>query len=76
MRGSPCQSTSKTFFEQAFSKALEQTLQTKAEHLFKHAFENGSELSKKLEEKIDAGFRRFVEEGIRWEKRKPGLDAI
>ena len=60
-------------FEQAFSKALEQALKSKAEQLFKHAFENGSPLSKKLEAKIDEGFQRFVDEGIRWEKRKPGF---
>jgi hypothetical protein len=60
-------------FEQAFVKALEQTLQSKAEALFKKAFENGSPLSKKLEEKIEDGFQRFLEEGIRWQKKKAGF---
>ena len=60
-------------FEQAFSKALDQTLQAKAEDLFKKAFADGSALSKNLEEKIEAGFQRFVDEGIRWEKKNPGL---
>jgi hypothetical protein len=56
-------------FEPAFSKALDQTLQNKAEALFKRAFKNGSPLAKKLEEKIGQGFQKFIEEGIRWEKR-------
>ncbi|HUY34828.1 MAG TPA: hypothetical protein VMV69_18930 [Pirellulales bacterium] len=60
-------------FEQAFSRALEQTLQAKAEDLFKSAFANGSPLAKKLETKIEEGFQRFVEEGIKWEKKKPGF---
>ena len=60
-------------FEQAFMRALEQVLQTKAEILFKKAFENGSPLSKRLEDKIEQGFQRFVDEGILWEKKKPGF---
>ena len=60
-------------FEQAFSRALEQTLQTKAEELFKKAFADGSPLAKQLEAKIEQGFQRFIEEGIRWEKRKAGF---
>jgi hypothetical protein len=60
-------------FEQALSKALEQTLQTKAEELFKHAFANGSPLASKLESKIEEGFHRFIEDGIRWDKKKPGF---
>jgi hypothetical protein len=60
-------------FEQAFMKALDQTLQSKAEVLFKKALEDGSALSKKLEEKIEQGLQRFFEEGIRWEKKKPGF---
>ena len=59
--------------EQAFSRAIEQTIQSKAEVLFKKAFENGSSLSKKLEEKIEQGFQRFVDEGIQWQKKKPGF---
>jgi len=59
--------------QQAFSKALEQTLQTKAEELFKHAFANGSPLASKLESKIEEGFQRFIEDGIRWDKKKPGF---
>jgi len=60
-------------FEQAFSKALEQSLQNKTEELFKTAFANGSPLAKKLEAKIEEGFQRFVEEGIKWEKKKVGF---
>jgi len=60
-------------FEQAFSKAFEQTLQAKAEQLFKGAFANGSPLSKKLEAKIEEGFQHFVEEGIKWERKKAGF---
>ncbi len=60
-------------FEQAFSRALEQTVQSKAEMLFKKAFEEGSPLSMKLAEKIEQGFQRFVDEGIQWEKKRPGF---
>src|SRR5207248_8612069 len=60
-------------FEHAFSRALEQTLQAKAEQLFKQAFANGSPLAKKLEAKMEEGFQRFVEDGIRWEKKKAGF---
>jgi hypothetical protein len=44
-------------FQPAFSIALEQTLP----------------LAKKLEDKIDQGSEKFIHEGIRWEKRKPGF---
>jgi hypothetical protein len=60
-------------FEQAFLKALDQTIQDKAEALFKKALENGSPLSTKLAEKIERGFERFVQEGVQWEKKKPGF---
>ena len=60
-------------FEHAFAKALEQILQTKAEALFTKAFANGSPLSQKLEAKIEEGFQHFIDEGIRWEKKKPGF---
>ena len=60
-------------FEQAFLRALDQTVQAKAEDLFKKMLSAGSPLSKKLEEKIERGFERFLEEGIRWEKKKPGF---
>jgi hypothetical protein len=60
-------------FEQASSRALEQTVQSKAEMLFKKAFEDGSPLSMKLAEKIEQGFQRFVDEGIPWDKKKPGF---
>jgi hypothetical protein len=60
-------------FEQAFAKALEQILQAKAEALFHKAFSNGSPLSQKLEAKIEEGFERFIEDGIRWDKKKPGF---
>jgi mRNA-degrading endonuclease RelE of RelBE toxin-antitoxin system len=57
-------------FEQAFAKALEQILQAKAEAIFQKAFSNGSPLSQKLESKIEEGFQRFIEDGIRWDKKK------
>lgn len=60
-------------FEQAFTRALEGTLQNKAETLFKKAFEDGSPLAKKLEAKIEQGFEHFIDEGIQWEKKKPGF---
>lgn len=60
-------------FEEAFAKALEPILQTKAEALFQKAFSNGSPLAKKLEAKIEEGFDRFLEDGLRWEKKKPGF---
>ncbi|HZV05625.1 MAG TPA: hypothetical protein VE999_11130 [Gemmataceae bacterium] len=60
-------------FEQAFLRALDQTVQAKAEELFKRMLSAGSPLSKKLEEKIEQGFERFLEEGIRWEKKKAGF---
>ena len=60
-------------FEQAFSRVMEQTLQVKAEQLFKAAFANGSPLAKNLETKFEEGFHRFIEEGVKWEKRKPGF---
>ena len=44
---------------------------TELQGVFKAAFANGSPLAKKLETKIEEGFQRFVEEGIKWEKRKP-----
>ena len=60
-------------FEQAFLRALDQTIQAKAEELFKKMLSAGSPLSKKLEEKMEQGFERFLEEGIRWEKKKAGF---
>jgi len=60
-------------FEQAFLKALEQTVQSKAEDLFRKALTQGSPLSLKLQEKMEQGLQRFLDEGIRWEKKKPGF---
>ena len=60
-------------FEQAFARALEQILQSKAEMLFQKMLTNGSPLAKKLENKIEEGLGRFLEEGIRWEKKRPGF---
>jgi hypothetical protein len=60
-------------FEQAFLRALDQTVQAKAEELFKRMLAAGSPLSKKLEEKMEQGFECFLEEGIRWEKKKAGF---
>ena len=60
-------------FEQAFSKVLEQTLQAKTEHLFKATLADGSPLASKLEKKIEEGFQRFIDDGTRWDKKKPGF---
>ena len=60
-------------FEQAFLKALEQTVQTKAEELFRKALSPGSPVAEKLQEKMEQGFQHFLEDGIRWEKKKPGF---
>jgi hypothetical protein len=60
-------------FEQAFMRALDQTIQQKAEELFMKAFHNGSPLSQRLQEKIEQGFQRFIDQGIQWEKKKPGF---
>lgn len=57
-------------FAQAFFRALDQILQAKAEELVKKALTPGSPLAKKLEEKIEQGFERFLQEDIRWEKKK------
>jgi hypothetical protein len=59
--------------EQAFARALDQTIQNKTEDLFKRVFAENSPLSQKLQEKIDQGFQRFIENGIRWERKKPGF---
>ena len=60
-------------FEQAFLKALEHTVQAKAEELFRKALSPGSPVAEKLQEKMEQGFQRFLEDGIRWEKKKPGF---
>ena len=60
-------------FEQAFLKALEQTVQAKAEELFRNALSPGSPVAQKLQEKMEQGFQRFLEGGIRWDKKKPGF---
>jgi hypothetical protein len=60
-------------FEQAFLKALEQTVQVKAEEMFRKALTQGSPLSQKLQDKMEQGFQHFLEEGIRWEKKKSGF---
>ena len=60
-------------FEQAFLKALEQTVETKAEELFRNALSPNSPVAQKLQEKIDQGFQHFLEDGIRWDKKKRGF---
>jgi len=60
-------------FEQAFLKALEQTVQTKAEELFRKALSPGSPVAQKLQEKMEQGFQQFLDEGIRWDRKKPGF---
>jgi hypothetical protein len=60
-------------FEPAFLKALEQTVQVKAEELFRKALSQGSPLSQRLQEKMEQGFQRFLDEGIRCDRKKPGF---
>ncbi len=48
-------------------------MQVKAEELFRKALSQGSPLSQKLQEKMEQGFQRFLDEGIRWERKKPGF---
>ncbi len=60
-------------FEQAFLKALEQTVQAKAEELFRKTLSPGSPVAEKRQEKMKQGFQRFLEDGIRWDKKKPGF---
>jgi len=60
-------------FEQAFLKALEQTVQVKAEELFRKALSQGSPVAERLQEKMEQGFQRFLDEGIRWDRKKPGF---
>jgi hypothetical protein len=55
--------------EQAFTRARDQAIQSRAEAVFRKALEEGSPLSKGLVEKIEQGLQRFMEEGIRWEKK-------
>jgi hypothetical protein len=59
--------------EEAFARALDQAIQTKAEAIFAKAFENGAPFGKRLEAKIEEGLQRFLQEGIQWEKKKPGF---
>ena len=59
--------------EQAFLKALEQTVQVKAEESFCKALSGSSPLAERPQEKIDEGLQRFLEDGIRWDKKKPGF---
>lgn len=60
-------------FEQAHMRALDQVIQANAETLFMKAISNGSSFSKRIEQKIEVGLNRFLQEGIRWEKKKPGF---
>jgi hypothetical protein len=60
-------------FEQAFLKALDRVIQGKTDALFAQALADGSPLAKTLEEKFAEGLNRFLQEGIRWEKKKPGF---
>jgi hypothetical protein len=60
-------------FEQAFLKALEQILQDKAQAILAKAVGNGSPFAKRLEDKMEEVMSRFLHEGSRWEKKKPGF---
>jgi len=59
--------------EEAFARALDHAIQAKAEMIFAKAFVNGAPFGKKLEEKIGEGLERFMQEGIQWDKKKPGF---
>jgi hypothetical protein len=41
--------------------------------MFSKALANGSPFGKKLEDKIEEGLQRFIQEGIQWDKKKPGF---
>jgi hypothetical protein len=59
--------------EGAFARALDQAIQTKAEAVFAKALQNGAPLGTKLQQKMEEGLARFIEEGIQWDKKKPGF---
>ncbi len=59
--------------EHAFAKALEQMVQNQAETFFQKAFANGAPLAQKLQDKMAEVLQRFLDESIRWEKKKPGF---
>jgi hypothetical protein len=59
--------------KEVFARALDQAIQAKAEAIFAKAFENGAPFGKKLEEKIEEGLQRFMQEGIQWDRKKPGF---
>lgn len=60
-------------FEQAFVRALDQAIQGKLETLFVRALSPDSAFGKKLEEKIEQGLQRFMQGGIRWDKKRAGF---
>ena len=60
-------------FEVAFARALNHAIQAKAESLFLRALDKDSPLGKRLEEKIEQGFQKFMDEGVQWEKKRPGF---
>lgn len=59
--------------EQAFVRALEQAMQSRMEDLFGRMLAADSPWGKKLEEKMQENLQRFMEEGVRWEKKRPGF---
>ena len=59
--------------EEAFARALDQAIQARAEAAFTKAFENGAPFGQKLQEKMEEGLQRFIQEGIQWDKKKPGF---
>jgi hypothetical protein len=60
-------------FDHTFAEALVRMVQTKAEAMIQKAFSKGSPLAQKLEAKTEEGFARFIADGIRWDKKKPGF---
>ena len=60
-------------FEEAFARALNHAIQAKAEAMFLRAFDKDSPLGKRLEEKIEQGFQKFIDEGVLWDKKRPGF---
>jgi hypothetical protein len=52
---------------------LEQTVQTNVEELVRKALTQDSPLFQRFQQKMEQGVQHFLDEGIRWEKKKPGF---
>ena len=73
MRGNAVPINIEKAFEEAFARALDHAIPAQAQSLFAKAFDQGSTFGKRLQEKIEQGLQRFMEEGIQWDKKKPGF---